>query len=169
MAATAPNAEIDLRIPQPFRAFSIGWFTLLALAAVVSAIEAGVRGALPVLLISVVAAGLFAALAWRWSAVGIRTTGDSLIVVLLDAKDPEPVGDRLPPRWGTIPPPETRHQRSAHGRIIRGARGDRTILRFARSSRRAAGHAPPLARRLEAKRRPPHRRRRAAGILGSPA
>ena len=38
------------------------------------------HGALAVLLISVVAAGLFTAVAWRWSRVGVRSTRGALIV-----------------------------------------------------------------------------------------
>jgi len=38
------------------------------------------HGALAELLISVVAAGLFAAVAWRWSRVGVRSTRGALIV-----------------------------------------------------------------------------------------
>ncbi|MGA2873765.1 MAG: PH domain-containing protein [Candidatus Dormibacteria bacterium] len=74
------DAEIDFRIPQPFRTFSVGWFSVLALGAVFSAIEATMHGALAVLLISVIAAGLFTAVAWRWSRVGVRSTSDALIV-----------------------------------------------------------------------------------------
>ena len=77
---TALDAEIDFRIPQPFRTFSVGWFSVLALAAVFSAIEAALHGALTELLLSVVAAGLFAAVAWRWSRVGVRSTRGALIV-----------------------------------------------------------------------------------------
>ena len=74
------DAEIDFRIPQPFRTFSVGWFSVLALGAVFSAIEAAMHGALAGLLISVVAAGLFTAVAWRWSRVGVRSTRGALIV-----------------------------------------------------------------------------------------
>jgi hypothetical protein len=74
------DAEIDFRIPQPFRAFSVGWFSVLALGAVLSAIEAAMHGGLAELLISVVAAGLFTAVAWRWSRVGARSTRRGLIV-----------------------------------------------------------------------------------------
>ena len=77
---TALDAEIDFRIPQPFRTFSVGWFSVLALAAVFSAIEAAMHGPLAELPISVVAAGLFAAVAWRWSRVGVRSTRGALIV-----------------------------------------------------------------------------------------
>lgn len=77
---TALDAEIDFRIPQPFRTFSVGWFSVLALGAVFSAIEAATHGALAELLISVVAAGLFTAIAWRWSRVGVRSTRGALIV-----------------------------------------------------------------------------------------
>ena len=77
---TALEAEIDFRIPQPFRAFSVGWFSVLALAAVLSAIEAAMHGGLAELLIAVVAAGLFTAIAWRWRRVGVRGTSDALIV-----------------------------------------------------------------------------------------
>ncbi len=38
------------------------------------------HGALAVLLISVVAAGFFTAVAWRWSRVGVRSTRGALIV-----------------------------------------------------------------------------------------
>jgi hypothetical protein len=74
------DAEIDFRIPQPFRTFSVGWFSVLALGAVFSAIEAAMHGALAELLISVVAAGLFTGVAWRWSRVGVRSTRGALIV-----------------------------------------------------------------------------------------
>jgi hypothetical protein len=77
---TALDAEIDFRIPQPFRTFSVGWFSVLALGAALSAIAAAMRGALALLLISVAAAGLFAAVAWRWSAVGVRSTRGALRV-----------------------------------------------------------------------------------------
>jgi len=77
---TTLDAEIDFRIPQPFRTFSVGWFSVLALAAVFSTIEAAIHGALTELLLSVVAAGLFAAVAWRWSRVGVRSTRGALIV-----------------------------------------------------------------------------------------
>src|ERR1039458_2491981 len=77
---TALDAEIDFRIPQPFRTFSVGWFSVLALGAVLSAIEAAMHGPPAVLLISGGAAGLFAAVAWRWSRVGVRSTGGALIV-----------------------------------------------------------------------------------------
>jgi hypothetical protein len=77
---TALDAEIDFRIPQPFRTFSVGWFSVLALGAVFSAIEGAMHGALSGLLISVVAAGLFTAVAWRWSRVGVRSTRGALIV-----------------------------------------------------------------------------------------
>jgi hypothetical protein len=74
------DAEIDFRIPQPFRSFSVGWFSVLALGAVLSAIEAAMHGPLAMLLISVVAAGLFTTVAWRWSRVGVRSAGGVLIV-----------------------------------------------------------------------------------------
>jgi hypothetical protein len=74
------DTEIDFRIPQTFRTFSVGWFSVLALGAVFSAIEAAMHGALAVLLISAVAAGLFTAVAWRWSRVGVRSTRGALIV-----------------------------------------------------------------------------------------
>lgn len=77
---TALAAEVDFRIPQPFRTFSVGWFSVLALGATFSAIEAAMRGALAELLVSVVAAELFTAVAWRWSRVGARSTRDALIV-----------------------------------------------------------------------------------------
>ncbi len=38
------------------------------------------HGPLAMLLISVVAAGLFTAVAWRWSRVGVRSDGGVLIV-----------------------------------------------------------------------------------------
>jgi hypothetical protein len=74
------DAEIDFRIPQPFRSFSVGWFSVLAFGAILSAIEAAMHGPLAVLLVSVVAAGLFMAVAWRWSRVGVRSAGGVLIV-----------------------------------------------------------------------------------------
>jgi hypothetical protein len=74
------DAEIDFRVPQPFRTFSIGWFSVLALGAVFSAIEAARHGDLAELLISVVAAGLFIAVAWCWSRVGVRSTRGALTV-----------------------------------------------------------------------------------------
>ncbi len=76
----ALDAEIDLRIPQPFRTFSVGWFAVLALGAVFSAIQAAIHRALAELLIAVVAAALFAALAWRWRTVGVRSTSRALTV-----------------------------------------------------------------------------------------
>lgn len=77
---TVLNAEIDFRIPQPFRTLSVGWFSVLALGAVLSATVAAVHGALAQLLISVVAAGFFAAVAWRWSRVGVRSSRGALMV-----------------------------------------------------------------------------------------
>lgn len=77
---TALSAEIDFRIPQPFRTFSVGWFSLLALGAAFSAVEAALDGALATLVISVVAAGLLGAMAWRWNGVGVESTTGALTV-----------------------------------------------------------------------------------------
>ncbi len=74
------DAEIDFRIPQPFRTLAAGWFSVLALGAVLAAITAAAQGALAQLLISVGAAALFAAVAWRWIRVGVRSAGGALIV-----------------------------------------------------------------------------------------
>jgi len=74
------DADIEFRMPQPLRTVYVGWFSFLALWAVLFAIEAAVHGSLAGLLISVVLAGLLAAVAWRWSRVGVRSTRAALIV-----------------------------------------------------------------------------------------
>ena len=94
----------------------------------------------------------------------------------LDANDPSRVGGRLPARWGSIQVSGASHPRSADGWILRGDRGDRTVLRLAGSPRqhpdqgaprRTTGQATNLASRSEGAGRKRHLHRPAAALIGT--